>query len=71
MGLDLDNIFTYHKPIKDQAQRYERIRTQAKALAEFLVLSCPESPELTKAIRKIEEGVMWANAAIARNERET
>ena len=70
MGFNLDNLFTYHKPIKDQPERYERIRAQAKALAEFLVISCPESRELSIAMRKIEEAVMWANAAIARNERE-
>jgi len=70
MGFNLDNLFTYHKPIKDQPERYERIRAQGKAMAEFLILSCPDSAELTKAIRKIQEAVMWANASIACNENE-
>ena len=39
-----------------------------KQLAHLLVTNCPESRELSCALTKLEEAVMWANAAIARNE---
>ena len=34
----------------------------------MLVDECPDSRELSVALTKLEEAVMWANAAIARNE---
>lgn len=64
----LQNNFTYHKPFGDQPERYEGIRAQAKQLAGLMQRFCPPSRELSLAITAIEESVMWANAAIARNE---
>lgn len=71
VGLDHQEIetrFTYHKPQGDQAIKYESIRAQAKTLAGWIAEWCPESRELSLAITKLEECVMWANAAIARRE---
>ena len=67
---DLDNRFTYHPPsaVNDQPARYERIRAEAKAFAHLLDELVPDSRELSLAITHLEEAVMWANAAIARNE---
>lgn len=67
---DLNNRFTYHKPINDQTQRYEDIRRNAYTLAQFLVVSCPDSRELSLALTNLEQAVFWANAAIARNEKQ-
>lgn len=64
----LDQNFTYHKPKDDQPKRYEVIRWQAKQLAMLLCGSCPPSRELSLAMTNLEDAVMWANAAIARNE---
>lgn len=64
----LANNFIYHKPKDDQPERYEKIRAHGKGMAALLLRLCPDSPECTLAIRKIEEAVMWANASIARNE---
>ena len=61
----LDNWFSYHAPIGDQAQRYERIRAAGKRMAEVLVAECPESADLSVAIRKIREAVYAGNASIA------
>lgn len=61
--------FTYHPPIGNQAERYESIRQNAKALAEHLSNCCPPSRELSLALTHLEDSVMWANAAIARNEK--
>jgi hypothetical protein len=67
----LDNNFMYHKPIEslDQPARYEKIRGVARTLAEVVTDECPESREKALALTAIEESVMWANAAIARNEK--
>lgn len=70
MDYDLENKFTYHKPFGDQPERYESIRAKAKELAELLLLKCPGSRELSLALTSLEESVFWANASIARNEKE-
>lgn len=65
---DIEKRFTYHPPRGDQAERYEEIRLLAKGLAYHIVERCPDSRERSLALTKLEEAVMWANAAIARNE---
>lgn len=67
-GLDIDNIFTYHPPTQDQIDRYEVIRDVAREFAGTIVRNTPASAEQTRAIRKLQEAVMFANAAIAINE---
>ncbi len=68
---DLEKRFTYHAPKPGQPEKYTAIRAKAKELAEMIVELVPESREQSLALTKIEEGVMWANAGIARNESET
>ena len=70
---DLDklcNIFTYHKPIGNQSDRYDDIRNTAKNFAMLLKQVTPPSREQSIALTKLEEVCFWANAAIARNEKE-
>ena len=64
----IDNNFTYHAPKPVQAERYQTIREIAKGLAMFIEDHCPESRERSLAMTNLEQAVMWANAAIARNE---
>lgn len=66
----LENNFKYHVPIGSQTVRYENIRDAAKTLAKTLVALCPPSRELSVALTELETAVMWANASIARNEKE-
>lgn len=67
---ELENRFSYHKPFGDQPERYVKIRDTAKELA-IVILDCtPESREQSLALTNLEECVMWANAGIARRERE-
>lgn len=66
----LENNFTYHKPHGDQPARYEQLRAAAKTLAQQIVLQTPESREQSVALTNLEQVVFWANAAIARNEKE-
>ena len=61
----LDNWFVYHAPVGDQAERYTQIRAAGKVFAEKLAELCPESADLTVAIRHVREAVFNANAAIA------
>lgn len=65
---DIRSRFTYHPPKEGQPLRYESIRDQARALAQHIVDSTPEGREQSNAITRLEESVMWANAAIARGE---
>lgn len=65
---ELDARFTYHCPTDEQAKKYTSIRSRARAFAELIDALCPDSREKSLAITKLEEAVMWANAAIARRE---
>ena len=65
----INNNFTYHKPFGDQPAKYEKLRENAKWLAELIVELTPASREQSVALTKLEEVVFWANAAIARNEK--
>ena len=65
---ELDKRFTHHPPKDDQPLKYQSIREAGHDFAELIYLRCPDSRERSLAITKIEEAVMWANAAIARNE---
>lgn len=65
---DLDNIYTYHKPVAGQNARYIAIRAHAKELAAVIEELCPDSREKSLAHTNLEQAVMWANASIARNE---
>lgn len=64
----LENRFTYHPPFGDQPQRYHRIRTHAKLLAEQIEQDVLPSRERSLALTSLEQVVMWSNAGIARNE---
>lgn len=64
----IDNNFTYHAPKPGQNEKYVRLRTWAKDLAEQINEMCPDSREKSLAMTKLEESIFWANASIARNE---
>ena len=66
----IDRNFTYHPPKGNQPEKYAAIRDQAKILAEVIADLCPDSREKSLAMTNLEEAVMWANAAIARHERQ-
>lgn len=61
--------FIYHAPKENQPDRYTNIRDLAGELSAMLNRCCPESRELSLAQTNLEQVVMWANAAIARNEK--
>ena len=64
----LSKRYTYHPPKGDQAGRYEIIRATILGAAKIIVEQTPCSPEQTRALNALDEAMMLANAAIARNE---
>lgn len=68
MTLDIENLFTYHRPTPEQAERYVKLRDAAKAYALIVAELTPASAEQTLAIRAIHAASMHANSAIAVNE---
>lgn len=61
--------FTYHPPKDDiQKKKYEDLRRAYRDLAIMMWELTPTSREQSLAMTTLEESVMWANAAIARNE---
>lgn len=69
MKRKITSVFTFH-PVKNEAQAklYQDNRNKALEFAQMLIDNCPEEGvELDEALRKIDEAVMWANAAIARH----
>jgi hypothetical protein len=65
---ELVKRFTHHPPKGDQAVRYGEIRRGGLVLAEKIDDLCPDSREKSLAMTSLEQAIMWANAAIARNE---
>ena len=66
----IEEIFTYHKPFGDQAERYTQLRDFGRDMALLINNMCPESREKSLAITNLQQTIMWANAAIAINEKE-
>jgi hypothetical protein len=67
--LDVDTVFQYHAPHGNQQDRYGAIRQLAKQLAVLIQTTTPESREQSVALTNLQQTVMWANAAIAINEK--
>ena len=67
---NIENQFVYHKPFGDQTERYQQIRDEGKKLALLITKYCPPSNERYLALSKLRESIMWANAAIACNEKD-
>jgi len=65
--MDIKKNFTYHKPKDIQISSYEEIRDMAMRMAVVVETDCPVSRERSIALTKLEECVMWANAAVARH----
>lgn len=65
---DLERRYTYHPPTGDQGARHKAIKEAAREFAALVMVSTPGSQEQFFALSKIDEAMMWASAAIARNE---
>ena len=67
---DIERAFTYHAPIKDQPERYVKLRETAKGLALLIQKSCPESREKSISLTYLQQSIQMANASIAIHETE-
>lgn len=65
---DLAHRFKHHPPTDElTVAAHEAVRDLALNLARFFNETLPPSREKSLAQTKLEESMMWANAAIARN----
>ncbi len=60
----LTDIFTFQVTTDAQVNQMDHIRRDALILAERIQMECPPDYQRSKAIQKVREAVMWANAAI-------
>lgn len=68
MNPTIESAFTYHAPKDGQPAKYTELRQKAKELAYLIDELTPVSREQSLALTNLEQSIMWANAAIARNE---
>lgn len=65
---DVHHRFAYHRPPTPEiGALHSTVREKHKEVAEFLVTNLPPSRELSLALTKLEESMMWANGCIARD----
>jgi hypothetical protein len=67
LNQQIENNFKYHKADKEKGEQHDYIRAVLRHAAVMIDDVCPDSREKSLAITKLEEAMMWANAAIARN----
>lgn len=61
----IEDLFQYHPPTPEQAEKYRRINEATKAAALVIHQECPPSPDRTAAMRLLREARMTANSSIA------
>jgi hypothetical protein len=64
---DLANRFKFHPATETTGPTHDNVRYHCFTMAEWLNDVLPEGREKSLAITKLEEVMMWSNAAIARN----
>lgn len=64
---DIENRFSYHAPSLAKQELHIAARNKVKDLAHYLNGVLPESREKSLSVTHLEDALMWANAAIARN----
>lgn len=67
MKEQIEKNFIYYAPKAGQPEIYTNIRNNAKEFANVIDGYAADCREKALALTKLEECVMWANAAIARN----
>jgi hypothetical protein len=65
--LDIENRFAFHSATTDERRcAHTSVRRQCFELANWLNSALPEGREKALAMTHLEEVMMWANAAVAR-----
>jgi hypothetical protein len=65
----IDHNTKYHPLDEDRRVKQELVRDAARRCMRGIVTLCPASRETSLALTKVEEAMMWANAAIAREQK--
>lgn len=66
----IENNHKHHPPqTTEREEAHAKVRELTRVVGLELVDLCPESRELSIALTKLEEVMMWANASLARNEK--
>lgn len=66
---DLNRRFNYHQPSNQEVvDKHQQVREGCHYAANIVATACPEGREKSLALTKLEEAMMWANAAIARKQ---
>ena len=63
---DMDRRFDFHRPTGDKVAQHEACRASFKKFAAELDEHLPPGREKSLVMTKLEEALMWSNAAIAR-----
>jgi hypothetical protein len=64
---NINHRFSHHPPKdSDTVKQHEAVRETLRSTANYLDQNIPEGREKALALTKLEEVLMWANAAIAR-----
>jgi len=63
----LAHNYDYHAPTAEGVVAHEGLRARFLLLADFIDENLPPSREKSLAQTKLEEGLAWANAAVARH----
>lgn len=65
---DIENRFAFHAATtQEKRDEHTSVRQNCRRLADFINESVPDGREKSIALTKVEEAMLWANAAIARN----
>lgn len=63
----LVNPMDYLPPTDENREQLKVLAFGLKAAYENILAHCPQSPERTLAVRKLQEARMWANLSIVLN----
>jgi hypothetical protein len=66
----VEELFTYHKPLADQPERFQSVSEALKYAALIVCANVPPGVQRDRALEFLVTARMWANAGIATNERE-
>jgi hypothetical protein len=67
-GDEIEKRFNHHPPTGNKVAVHENVRSVYRQLAHDIAEALPDSREKSLAFTALEESLMWANAAIARND---
>ena len=66
---DIEHRFAFHAATTEEKRdAHASVRQACRRLADFINESAPDGREKSLAITHVEEAMLWANAAIARQQ---